>query len=288
MNLVIRKRSRVFFILVACAFFTQILQADMKNDTLDIPFFSIGIEELKPGFFIDFSRARAANPSPVFDGLTREQLVRTERMKNPLEEYIKRIQFITLDNTVKQLCRQNIERLRNDKLFRSRNKISGTEDLSFYAGLYYYGYWTPVSIGKRRTDDAIINHGAGSAGFELPYQSIYSAEQLFKYYLTQYPKGKYVLAAMFSIARCRIHQKDYEEAYYTYKYAVRVALQDYEWDTEEIADTIALELVKYNKRYGENLDIQLQVASVPGMKKNSDYEITLDDRIIRIKLRKRL
>ena len=73
---------------------------------------------------------------------------------------------------------------------------------------------------------------------------------------------------MFSIAQCRIHQKDYFEAAIAYKYALRFLIEQNGFTNLSIADLYAQKLARHAREHKENLCINIQISKI-----NSDNHI---------------
>lgn len=234
------------------------------DENIRIPVLEIKLDK-KPGYEFKDLHKGLVWQSDLHSDLPQSYFPKKKR--NIIKEYLSRAQFVTLDKITAQLCRENIDDLKKDRNFYAKFPVKNLQDAAFYAGLHYYNHWTSFSF-------------ANIFSFDLPYKTVYNAEQHFKYYLSKYPEGKYVLPTMFSIAKCRAHQKDYLEAYYTYKYAVEFAMQNEDVEDEQIADKVALELVRLSRKHGGDFGISFRI------KKNykifSPLEIIFKDNIVYI------
>jgi hypothetical protein len=277
----------LFFALLLVLINVSGLFAGTEHASLKFPLFTLGLGQPDIDLFTGLKKSSGTG-SLFADSVLKDRVMALQPGSDPLEEYLKRPQFLTLDERTKQLCWQNILRLMQNKTFCGKYNVRDKDDAAFYTGLYYSRFWTSAAFFGKENGDFLFQPGPAGMGFNMPYETVYNAEQVFKLYLTQYPRGKYVLAALFNIARCRVRQKDFNEAYYAYKYAMRIALKDLFPDDQGMADRIALDMVRYNKKYGEDLSIQLQVQNQPGLKKERNLEITMERKLLRIKVQKRL
>lgn len=188
--------------------------------------------------------------------------------KNPINEYLKRIQFVTLDNLTEQLCAKNVNHLLNTDKFYVKYPVADREDAAFYAGTYYFNHWTGFPLAGKGSGceivDASARRGQVPNGFDLPYRTVYSAEQQYKYYVKNYPDGRYLLPAMFGIAKCRIHQKDYDEAVVVYETALLAEMRKFGFYDKSVAHSAALELVRLGKKIGESLEISIRISRGAG------------------------
>ena len=68
---------------------------------------------------------------------------------------------------------------------------------------------------------------------------------------------------MLGIARCRILQKDWDEAYSAYKYAVMAELSRYGVDSDVTASKIAGQLTAISEKHGADFDIRMRIEQEP-------------------------
>ncbi len=256
-------RSLICLVLGSILLFTCLLPL-YADENIRIPVMEIKLDK-KPGYEFKDLHKKFVWQSDLHGDLPRSYFPKEKR--NIIKEYLNRAQFVTLDKITAQVCRDNIDDLKKDQDFYAKFPVKNLEDSTFYAGLHYYDHWTPFSFANILT-------------FNFPYQTVYNSEQQFKYYLSKYSDGKYVLPAMFSIAKCRAHQRDYLEAYYAYKYAVEFAMQNEDVDDVQIVDKVALELVKLSRRYGGDFGISFQIKK--NYKFSSPLEIIFKDNIVYI------
>jgi hypothetical protein len=250
------RKKGVKIFLVVCFLFSPFLCALYSEQILRIPVFQMNLEKQDKGSFL---------PD------------RLKPRKNSLKEFMGRIQFVTLDKLTESLCDVNIQNLRLNTGFISKYRIQSKEDAVFYAGDFYYRHWTPVAFSGPHSGCAIVDHALGSSSgkrqplghMSTAFKTVYSAEQHFKNYLKKFPDGAYVLPALFGIAKCRVFQHDYAEAYSTYKYALQSELEKYDVnDAEATAKSIAGELLKINRNFCEDFDVVLTVVNDPGCHEN--------------------
>lgn len=207
-----------------------------------------------------------------------------ERRIPAMEEYMSRPQFeYLMQNKDKKEYNKKLNILLQDATFLNKFDIernaSGwlSRDMKEYAtfnmGQYYFKHWTDFKVGIPELKsgysfldtlyDIVIRYNPIiPKGFDSPYRTVYDAEQSYKYYLFKYPNGAYTVPALFSIAQCRIHQRDYLEATVAYKYAFRFLMEQYGYTNTIITDMYAKRLIQYSRKYKDSLRINLQISKI--------------------------
>lgn len=204
--------------------------------------------------------------------------------KDSLEEYTDRMQFrYLLNQKSKRDIESNLKKLIHDTEFVSQYQIQkgkqnylnpeNREKALFSMGHHYFNNSTPFTVGspkikftriisKEILDLPFLQIPLISIPFKTPYRTVYNAEQSFRYYINQFPKGRFTIPSLFAIAQCRIHQKDYLEAYINYKYALRILMEKNGYTNNNLVETYAREILKYTKDTDNIINIQFHISKV--------------------------
>jgi hypothetical protein len=152
----------------------------------------------------------------------------------------------------------------NDPRFLERYQIERNNDqpidierAAFCTGDYYYNHYsslnslTPTLKGVRSGN--IFN-------FDLPFRTIHASEQSMKYFISRFPGSTYTSAALIRIAQCRLLQKDYMEARATFKYAIRVSMNQSGFDNIDVAETLSWKMLDICRNYPDGINMSLIVS----------------------------
>ncbi|MBU1076954.1 MAG: hypothetical protein KKH98_06650, partial [Spirochaetes bacterium] len=208
-----------------------------------------------PGHFI-----RNEEKSAVREYMERPHF---RQMMTEKEEKVYHKEYLNLLQNKDFLNRYSLKR---DK----RGSLSGEaqEFAAFSMGQYFFSKWSKFHLGLL---------------FQTPYRTMYKAEQSFRYYLKKHPDGKFTAPVLFSIAQCRIHQKDYFEAYVAYRYAFRILLENNGLTNMSIIDLCAHEVLNYAKKYEDKLNINIKFSTI-GAEDHIDtrFEFDQNDKTINV------
>lgn len=102
--------------------------------------------------------------------------------------------------------------------------------------------------------------------FTTPFRKVREAEQGFRFYLRKFPEGAYTVPALLSIARCRIHQKDFFEARTAYEYALRFIMERHNRFHPDLEEEYSRKILNYARKYPDELMINfcLTMTNSPG------------------------
>lgn len=199
--------------------------------------------------------------------------------KKDEKEYSEKLDTLLKDDDF--LAKYNIER--NEKGFINSDE---REKASYFMGQYYFNYWTGLQVGTPTLNlghnfiDTMHNLFVAqiplfSIPFKTSYRTVYDAEQSYRYYIRRYPDGRYIIPSLFSLAQCRIHQKDYLEAFFNYKYALNILMEKSGQSDPDLAGSLAHKILYYARKYEEGITINVKIKKI-GRQNHIDSRFEFD------------
>lgn len=211
-----------------------------------------------------------------------------EKRRPALKEYMERPQFQyqMTPEVFREYDKKYMNRLQDHlsldawRIAREDGKWLRQEDkeaVAYYSAARSFDEWTDFHVGAPRirlgstfldTLENIFIKGIPliTFPFTTPFRTVREAEQGFRFYLRKFPEGAYTVPALLSIARCRIHQKDFFEARTAYEYALRFIMERQGQFRPDLDEEYSWKILSYARIYPEELMINfcLTMTNSPG------------------------